>query len=193
MDMAYELLSWALPFPDPTPTPIPTASPSPTPVQPDWVTLTLATVGGGEVSASPDQESYAPGSDVTITAKGDKLRFVNWTGNVPPGQETTSRIIVTMDSSKSLTANFEPATWTLEATADHGTVARNPSLSAYPDGTTVQLTAIIGPGFIFDKWENQRGPLTEEQSRSNPLTLVIEDDMILRARSRATTDVWIVR
>jgi hypothetical protein len=192
MDMAYELLSWALPLPDPTPTPIPTASPSPTPVQPDWFTLTLATVGGGDVSANPDQESYAPGSDVTITAKGDKLRFVNWTGNVPPGQETASHVIVTMDSNKSLTANFEPATWTLEATADQGTVTRNPSLSAYPDGTTVQLTANIGPGFIFDKWENQRGPLTEEQSRSNPLTLVIEDDMILRARVRPTTDVWVV-
>jgi hypothetical protein len=193
MDLAFEVWTESVATPVPTDSPTPSPSPSPSPVQPDWFTLSLSTTGGGVVSANPRQDSYAPGSVVKINAKSEGgVQFVNWSGDVPAGKETTNPLELTVNTNKSLTAHFEPATWTLEATADHGTVARNPSLSAYPDGMTVQLTAEFEPGFVFDGWISEKGPIPPGETWSNPLTLVMEQNMVLRARSRATTDVWVV-
>jgi hypothetical protein len=184
MDMAYELLAWTLPLADPTPTFTPTPVPSSTPILPEWVTLTLDSVGGGDATANPEQDAYEPGSVVTLNAKADGVRFTHWSGDVPAGNETANPLDLVMDTNKSLTAHFEPATWTLEVSAEHGTVTVDPLFATYADKTTVQLTANFEPGYVFDYWHNQLGPLTEEQRLSNPLTLVIEDNMILGARAR---------
>ncbi len=37
--------------------------------------------------------------------------------------------------------------------AGEGSVTLNPSVSAYPTGTEVELTAVPAPGYKFDHWE----------------------------------------
>jgi uncharacterized repeat protein (TIGR02543 family) len=66
-------------------------------------TLTI-TSAHGTVTKSPDKAIYGNGEVVQLTATADHdWLFLNWTGDVTG---TTSTISVTMDSSKTLTANY---------------------------------------------------------------------------------------
>jgi hypothetical protein len=70
------------------------------------LTATTAGAGTGTVSKAPDLAAYYEGSTVTLTAtpNADSL-FSGWTGDVPTGSEMTNPLVVTMDSTKTLTAN----------------------------------------------------------------------------------------
>ncbi|KKK90170.1 hypothetical protein LCGC14_2725770, partial [marine sediment metagenome] len=68
--------------------------------------LTIAAGTGGTTIPHPGIYGHSNGTNVEITAIADSgYRFSNWTGNVPaPG--TANPVTVTMDSDKSVTANF---------------------------------------------------------------------------------------
>jgi hypothetical protein len=56
-----------------------------------------------------------------------------------------------------------------------GTVTRNPNLPAYPDGTPVELTAVAGAGYLFDRWSG------DVSSTTNPITLVMDGNKAVTA------------
>ena len=69
--------------------------------------LTVSTVQGGTTSPSPATYTYPAGTEVTITATPDaNYRFSEWTGDVPSGHENDNPVTITMDSDKSIEANF---------------------------------------------------------------------------------------
>ena len=58
----------------------------------------------GSVSISPEQTEYVEGTEISLTATaGEGFRFDGWTGDV---SDTVNPLTVTMDSDKSITANF---------------------------------------------------------------------------------------
>lgn len=70
-------------------------------------TLTLASGTGGTTDPAPGDHVYDEGTEITITAKPDAhYRFNGWTGDVPSGKENDNPIAITMNSDKSIAANF---------------------------------------------------------------------------------------
>jgi len=70
-------------------------------------TLTIDTVGEGEVGIEPEKEEYEHGEEVTLTAVPDEgWEFDGWTGDVPEDEEG-EQITITMDEDKEITAVFE--------------------------------------------------------------------------------------
>jgi uncharacterized protein (TIGR02145 family)/uncharacterized repeat protein (TIGR02543 family) len=75
--------------------------------QPVQYTLTtyVSPPGGGSVSRSPNQTSYANGTDVTLTATATNgNEFTWWSGALT---STSANITITMNDNKTLTANFK--------------------------------------------------------------------------------------
>jgi len=71
--------------------------------------LTIETSTGGTTDPSPGVYSHLEGTEVQVEAIPDNdYRFSEWTGDVPSGQENDNPITITMDSDKSVTANFSP-------------------------------------------------------------------------------------
>ena len=114
-------------------------------------TLSVAVSGPGSVSKSPDQSTYAHRTAVTLAASpaaGNHLD--SWSGDATGSANPT---LLTMDSNKSVTANFTPNQLILTVNiAGHGSVVTNPSQSAYAPGSQVQLTATPALGNAFTGW-----------------------------------------
>ncbi|WP_299990705.1 InlB B-repeat-containing protein, partial [uncultured Pontibacter sp.] len=67
--------------------------------------LSVSTVGGGTVARAPEQDAYAAGTVVTLTATPQAgFRFAGWSGGA---SGSTNPLQLTMDRSKSVTATFE--------------------------------------------------------------------------------------
>ncbi|WP_162053454.1 malectin domain-containing carbohydrate-binding protein [Pontibacter pamirensis] len=66
--------------------------------------LSVSTTGSGWVSKNPDQTSYASGTSVSLTATAASgYKFSGWSGDA---SGTANPLSLTMDSNKSITANF---------------------------------------------------------------------------------------
>ncbi len=121
----------------------------------------------------PDQATYMYGTTVTLTAiPKEGYHFTGWTGNV---NSLMNPLIVTMDSTKTLTANFTINEYSLTATAVNGSVVKSPEQVAYKHGTTVTLTATPAAGYHFIGWS---GATT---STANPLDTVMDSTKTLTA------------
>ena len=71
-------------------------------------TLTINSGKGGTTQPSPGNYDYDCGRLAEITANPDSgYEFSDWLGDVPSGYENDNPLIFTMDSAKSLTANFK--------------------------------------------------------------------------------------
>lgn len=124
------------------------------------ITYTLTTnaspTAGGSVSRSPNASSYNSGTVVTLTATAASgYTFTGWSGDVTG---TAASVTVTMNSNKTVTANFtngSGTTYTLTTTASPsagGTITRSPNASTYAAGTVVTLTATPASGYTFSSW-----------------------------------------
>jgi len=70
--------------------------------------LTINAGTGGTTEPSHGSYTYDCGTQVEISANPDSgYTFSNWSGNVPSGYENDNPLTITMDSDKSITANFE--------------------------------------------------------------------------------------
>jgi uncharacterized repeat protein (TIGR02543 family) len=102
-------------------------------------------------------------------------RFSGWTGDVPSGHENDNPIMITMDSNKSLTANFiQQYTLTIAA----GTGGRtDPSQGSYicDVGTQVSVRAIPNSGYRFNSWSGDASGTT------NPITITMGSDKSVTA------------
>ena len=88
-------------------------------------TYTLTTeanpTDGGNITKNPDQTLYTHGVTVELTANiNTGYTFTSWTGDVPSGHENDNPLTITMDSNKTLTANFTLKTYTISGTVTFG-------------------------------------------------------------------------
>jgi uncharacterized repeat protein (TIGR02543 family) len=135
--------------------------------------------GTNTISRSPDKSAYDHNESVTLTATPDACyNFTGWSGAC---SGTSSTCTLTMDSDKTVTANFAIKTYTLTVTATNGSVTKSPSASSYDCGTAVSLTASPNAGYHFVRWEgdvsgtNTTASVTMTANRS--VTAVFEEDI----------------
>ena len=136
--------------------------------------LTINIDGNGSVIKNPDQETYEYGTIVELTAVPDTgWSFSHWSGDIS-GNENPEEI--TMDSDKSVTANFTINEYNLTINVEgSGEVIKDPDQEKYEYGTIVELTAVPDTGWSFSHWE---GNLTGNE---NPEYITIDEDKIVTA------------
>ena len=93
----------------------------------------------GTVAKSPDQTSYATGTQVTLTATPiSGYQFTGWSGDITGSQPSAT---VTMDGNKNITANFQ--------------IIPNPDL--YATASIQQGTAYVGTPYVLTGTIGNRG------------------------------------
>jgi uncharacterized repeat protein (TIGR02543 family) len=114
-------------------------------------TYTLAvSATNGSVSRIPDKTSYAYGEVVTLQATAATgYSFTGWSGDAAGTSPTVS---VTMNSNKTVVANFTANTYTLTVNATNGSVSRTPDKTSYTYGEVVTLQATPATGYNFTGW-----------------------------------------
>ncbi|WP_207681920.1 InlB B-repeat-containing protein [Desulfonema magnum] len=106
---------------------------------------------GGIILASPDKASYDAGESVMLTAtSAECYEFTGWSGDCLGSNPVCT---LTMNSDKSVAANFAIVAYTLDITALNGTVTRTPEKTSYECGESVTLTAAPNSGYRFIRWE----------------------------------------
>jgi uncharacterized repeat protein (TIGR02543 family) len=107
--------------------------------------------GTGTIAKNPDQTSYAPGSQVTLTALGS-YSFVGWSGDA---SGLTNPLTITMDKSKNITGTFAPPSacgdWT---TAANGSQSRAAAGAAWDpiNHRVLRFGGFDGSNFLNDLW-----------------------------------------
>jgi len=142
--------------------------------------LTITAGSGGTTNPSPGTYTYDYGEEVTITATPDaEYTFSGWTGDVPSGQENDNPITITMDSDKSVTANFvRPYQLTIVA-GSGGTTDPVPGIYTHVSGTQVSVQAIPNSGYRFSGWSGDASGTT------NPITITMDSDKSITANFSA--------
>jgi len=102
--------------------------------------LTIAAGAGGTTNPAPGTYTYDVGTDVSITAVPNSgYEFSGWSGDA---SGTTNPITITMNSDKSIEANFSVAQHMLTIyVLTGGTTSPAPGSSTHDYGTQVQVTA----------------------------------------------------
>lgn len=100
--------------------------------------LTTSTTGSGSVTLSPAGGVYSDGTVVTVTANpGNGASFIDWSGDLSGSTNPTT---ITMNSNKSVTANFTAGQETVGNTTVYGSTSTSANRRAMPftmpeDGT----------------------------------------------------------
>jgi uncharacterized protein (TIGR02145 family)/uncharacterized repeat protein (TIGR02543 family) len=103
------------------------------------LTTNISVDGGGSVSRSPDANSYAPGTEVTVTATAataQEYTFSGWSG---ASTSTNSTVTIIMDENKTLTAGFSKR----DATKFTVTFNRNGATAGSVEAVTADSGAAI--------------------------------------------------
>jgi uncharacterized repeat protein (TIGR02543 family) len=132
---------------------------------------------GGSVTKNPSKSNYTYNESVQLTATANSgYAFSHWSGDASGSSNPTT---ITMNSNKSVTANFTASGYTLEvgvSPSGGGSVVRNPDKSSYNPDESVQLTAIANSGYAFGYWSGDAsGP-------SNPITITMNANKSVTAR-----------
>ncbi|PKD43707.1 BspA family leucine-rich repeat surface protein [Rhodohalobacter barkolensis] len=135
------------------------------------VTETLST------GTKAEDGSYEFESTVVISAvPAEGWQFIGWAGDL---QGTDNPQTVTIDSDKSVTANFDRKDYPLTINIQgEGTVAEEviqAKTTDYPYETNVQLTANPADGWVFSRWE---GDVT---GSANPSTVEVTNEKTVAA------------
>jgi len=142
--------------------------------------------GGGIIS--PDDGLYDSGAQVMLTAiPSAGYQFNSWSGDV---SGTNSTIIVTMNSNKSVIANFTRLQFTLTtSTYPQGSGSVSPGSASYNSGAQVTLTASSSPEWLFDHWEGD----AYSTSTSVTITMTSNKSVVahfVRVQYTLTTNVY---
>jgi len=145
-------------------------------------TFTLnVTAVNGSVAKNPNQMSYVDGSQVVLTATAnDGYKFSSWSGDATGSDNP---LTVTMNANKNITANFTAITFTLNITAENGSVAKNPDQQSYNSGSQVVLTATANDGFEFSSWSG------DATGSDNPLTVTMDANKNITANFTAVQNI----
>jgi uncharacterized repeat protein (TIGR02543 family) len=135
---------------------------------------------GGITDPSPGIYRYDPGKEITIKPIPDaNYRFSQWSGDVSQGHEKDNPLTITMDSDKSITANFIRQ-YTLTLTSGSGgTTDPIPGSYKYDTGTQVILTATVTSGYKFSGWSGDASGTT------NPITITMDSNKSITANFTA--------
>jgi uncharacterized protein (TIGR02145 family)/uncharacterized repeat protein (TIGR02543 family) len=163
----------------------------PTPPTPVTYTLTISTTGGGTVSPAGTR-TYPADTTVRVTATAASgYEFTGWTGTGAPTPATTNPVTVTMNASKTLTANFResstpnPTTYTLTiAATSGGTVSPAAGTHTYAADTAVSVTATATNGYEFTEWTGTGAPTP---ATTNPVNVKMNADKTLTANFRESS------
>jgi uncharacterized repeat protein (TIGR02543 family) len=149
-------------------------------ILPDQYTLAVNTVGSGSVTKSPDQATYLSGTVVTLDPEAAAgWTFTGWSGGDLSG--STDPADITMNSNKSVTANFTQNEYTLTvlispaAAETAGCAVNRNDAGSYNYGDVVQLTSNAVAGWTFSHWE---GNLT---GTNDPKDITIDGDKTVTA------------
>jgi uncharacterized repeat protein (TIGR02543 family) len=137
---------------------------------PPQYTLTVNTVGSGNVTPDPPDGVYNAGANVTLTASpASGYQFSGWSGEI---NGTMNPATVTMDANKNITATFAallPPQYNLTTNVvGSGSLVWDPPGTVYDAGTQITLTATPAPGYQFNGWEGDLAGST------NPATITID-------------------
>jgi uncharacterized repeat protein (TIGR02543 family) len=144
-------------------------------------TLSVSASPSGAGSISPSGGKYKSGVEVTLTTSpASGYTFDHWSGDA---SGTTSTITITMDSNKSLTANFKATSQTYSLTTNispSGAGSVSPSSGEYESGVQVTLTASPASGYAFDHWSGSASGTT------STITITMNSDKSLTANFKTT-------
>lgn len=119
-------------------------------------TLTVNVGTGGKVTKNPDKTIFSKGDTVRLTAiPNERYSFKGWSG---AASGTSESVKITMDGSKTVSAQFEAIpdnmrTVTVNVTGGAGSVTKSPDEAYYASGTKVTLTAKPVNGVsMFEGW-----------------------------------------
>ncbi len=140
---------------------------------------------GGTTTPDTGTHSYSFGTEVPITAFPDTgYRFAGWTGDVPQGHANDNPLLITVDSDKSITANFiEQCTLTLSA-GTGGTTDPVPGSHTYDKGTEVSVSATPDSGYRFTGWT---GDVPGGYENVIPVTITVDSDKSIAANFEAVS------
>jgi uncharacterized repeat protein (TIGR02543 family) len=140
--------------------------------------LTVNAVNGS-VAKNPDLELYPHGTSVQLTATpATGYHFESWSGDA---SGTSNPLTITMDSGRTITANFAINNYTLTVNSSNGSVAMNPNQPTYTHGTQVELTASPAIGYHFVNWSG------DGSGSANPLTITMDDNKTVTANFAINT------
>lgn len=138
--------------------------------------------GSGNVTIIPNKSSYQYGENVRLEANpaGDSP-FIFWSGGCPSGQEKDNPLTITMNSDKTITANFiQQYTLTISAGAG-GKTDPSPGIYTHDAGTSVTIKAIPDSGYTFSSWSGDASGTT------NPITVTMNSDKSITANFTQVT------
>jgi hypothetical protein len=151
-----------------------------TPTQTPAHTLSVSISPPGAGSVSPSSGEYESGAEVTLIASpASGYTFDHWSGGA---SGTASTITITMDSNKSLIANFKATTQTYTLTTSvspSGAGSVSPSGGQYESGVSVTLIATPASGYTFDYWSGSASVTT------STITVTMNSDKSLTANFKA--------
>jgi len=133
---------------------------------PDSYALTVSPPMNGTVTKSPDQATYTYNASVAVTANPrPRMALRELVRRSHRRREPTN---VIMTSNKTIGANFAINTYSLTTSASgSGSVAKSPDQATYDHGSSVQLTATPGVGYMFTGWTG------DATGMDNPLTVTM--------------------
>ena len=140
------------------------------------VTYTLTTAASPTAfgTVTGNTGTYTAGSPATITANANPgYAFASWSGSA---SGSLNPLTITMDASKSVTANFVP-TYTVTTTvlpAASGTITGNSG--TYQSNATAMLTAVPASGYSFTSWI-----INGVTSTTNPASIVMNGNKTVTA------------
>jgi hypothetical protein len=139
---------------------------------PTTYTLTIS-ASNGSVTKTPNKASYSSGETVSLQAVPNTgYHFMSWSGDL---SGSTNPATITMNSNKSVTANFAANTYTLTINATNGSVTKTPNKASYSHGETVSLQAVPNTGYSFTSWSGDLSGST------NPATITMNSNKSVTA------------
>ena len=137
---------------------------------PSSIILIITAGSGGTTDPSLGPYPYDEATEVSIRAiPNTDYGFSHWSGDVPQGHENDNPITITVDSIKSIKANFIQLRCTLTISAGTGgTTEPNPGTHKYDTGTEVSVTATPDSGHEFSGWSDDASGTT------NPITITMD-------------------
>ncbi len=129
----------------------------------------------GSVSRNPDNPAYTHNQTVALTpAPANGFRFTGWSGDM---SGTANPATITMNSDKTVRANFEPRPYRLEIVKNinGGDVTVSPNKDAYDYNERVTVTAEAASCYTFTGWSGAATGTT------NQVTITMNDNKTLTA------------
>jgi uncharacterized repeat protein (TIGR02543 family) len=150
------------------------------------LSLTVEVKGAGSVIPSAGTHSYTQGTVVSINATPNAgYRFDGWTGEV--GDASSANTTVTMDSAKTVIANFSQITHTLTIEVKGaGSVTPSPGDHTCIEGSWINIIATPDTGYQFDSWTGDVG----DASSANT-TVTVDSDKTVIANFSETKPNWL--